>query len=70
MAAASITIFVISRTQYHLPRNHSHLRLAHQVNVEVELVWVSSGAGMPIVDGRNVGIANTDWLRTSFGDYP
>jgi hypothetical protein len=45
MAAAAITIFVNSRAQHLFPRSYSHLRLAVQENGEVELVWVSFGAG-------------------------
>jgi hypothetical protein len=45
MAAAAITIFVNSRMQHPFPRSYSHLRLAIQENGEVELLWVSFGAG-------------------------
>ena len=57
MAAATITIFVTSRTLYPFPRSYSHLRLAIQGNGEVELVWVSFGAG------------NADFWRYKFGDH-
>lgn len=58
MAAGTISIFVNSRTQHPFPRNHLHLRLAYRENVEVELDRLKRPVlGMPIADGRKVGIA-------------